>query len=440
MLDSFKSFGIAALLVLFGLGLWWGLRSGEARDSGAVERAAALESTRAERAGAIDAPRQLQADVTPEQAPVESEREEVVVVPDTASLLVEFVDQVTGEPVSGMIQLWRIGLPEDDVWTAGDQLIERLTIELGQHEFAELVPGSYRIEAGMARLGHGALDEFAVDPGANVMRFEVDAARRRLVQVAVVDQDGRPWAQKVEFMWMRSKGDTRFFSDPDWVHLRRKKDENWSIGIGGGSGGHYRSARRDWQKHPMGTLGYEVGEREPSSVAKSYLHLWKLRLERSTPQPIPFGADAELEAAITGWTEVERKQGPDSGAWPGEQRFVVDFEIDDIGGPAFVVVAVDPYLLVERLEGVADYELADLLAGLRVMCSAAPIESVNELLGAAQVDVSDHSTGASITVSSQAASVLIELNLDGKQRLKTRWFPTAEPLPRLIVAPKELDQ
>lgn len=427
---------LVALLgvVLLGLGLWLSLRENYGCLTKVVERAPVVDVPGVERTHQIAGPLGVPGDRAMDAEPSSGEREAVAFVPDTATLTVAFVDQKSGAAVDGMIQLWRLRLAEDAEWTAGDQRIDILTTEKGRAVFESLAPGLYRIEAGMARPGHGALDEFTIKAGANEMRFEVDAAMRRAVQIAVVDPWGRPWAQDVQFMWMQSVSGLRFDKDPEWAQPRRSKGENFG-GIGWGSSGHYRSSHRYYRTYPSGPLGFEVGEREPASVAKTYLHLWRLRLTRPAPQPIPFGASAELEAAITGWSPSERAKKLEADNVPGEQRFELALEVDDGGGPAFVVVAVDPYMLVERLEGVADRGLEELLAGLTVTCHAAPILPAKDGADPAVLIEPSTPNPSAVQASAKSASVEIELMLDGQRRLKTQWFPAREPMPRLIVAP-----
>ena len=439
-----KTRALVALLgvVLLGLGLWLSLRENYGCLTKAVERVPIVDVPSAERTRQIAEPLGVPSDRAMDAEPSWGEREAVAFVPDTAALTVEFVDRTSGVVVDGMLQLWRIGLAEDEDWTAGDKRIQHLTTQKGQAVFNPIPPGLYRIEAGMARPGHGDLDEFTVEAGSNFMRFEVDAALRRPVQIAVVDQAGRPWGAAVQFKWMQTVSGVRFDRDPEWAQPRQSKGEDFA-GVRWGGSGHYRTSHRTYRSHALGPLGFEVGDRDPASVAKTYLHLWNLRLTRNAPQPIPFNASAAFEAALTGWSTSERAKSLEAGEWPLEQRFELALEVDDVGGPGFVVVAVDPYSLIDRLEGVADRDLGELLEGLTVTCQAAPIRPADPDANDVTLDRTTTSTPSTtsemnlsaIETSAQAASVVIELVLDGRTRLHTKWFPAREPMPRLIVAP-----
>ena len=60
------------------------------------------------------------------------------------ALRVRLLDQVTGRPFASEVELWRLDLPDDESWTAGDQRQATAHVDPDGHTFADLPAGCYR--------------------------------------------------------------------------------------------------------------------------------------------------------------------------------------------------------------------------------------------------------------------------------------------------------
>ena len=61
------------------------------------------------------------------------------------ALRIRLLDEVTGKPFSSDVELWRLDLPEDEDWTAGDHLQATKNVGPDGGTFTDLPTGRYRI-------------------------------------------------------------------------------------------------------------------------------------------------------------------------------------------------------------------------------------------------------------------------------------------------------
>ena len=346
--------------------------------------------------------------------PVEGAREPVA-VEGTGSLTLYFVSAETGAPVEGEVDLWRLGVPEEIEWTAGDVRIARVELEAGVASFDDLKTGTYRVAALMQRRDAAYLPPFEVVAGLNAETLAVEVAARRDVQLDVLALDGARIPGRVEFL---DRGTTMHFGSwrhPEWAQPRRRKLEGDTlIGVGGAGGGRYHTPHRSWGERERGERGFVLERLRSSRRTMTYVHKLRLRVERSVPLALD-GAWSLAEArAYTGRGDVGFEDtlegtGGLSELAEREQRWMNDVRLEDTGSDAYVIVAVDPVDIAWRIEGVEGFSELEVLSGLEIELVASPAEARED------------------------AQVLLSLTLDGELRLSTRWFPLREPIPRLAV-------
>lgn len=347
---------------------------------------------------------------------------ELVAAEVRASLELRFVDAASGAPVSGEIDLWRLDVAADTEWTAGDVRIGEAELEEGRAVFPELAVGTYRVEAVMQKRTAESLPAFEVVEGPNVRTFEVEPAGMRDVQLEVLGVDGVRFAGRVEFF---DKGTTMSFRgarEPVWAEPRRLKappDEHL-IGMAGAGGGYYMTSHRSWRERERGERGFVLPRLRESNRERTYVHKWRLRLERVTPVPVQDTWSVAEARAYTGHGEVGYEEPGDGGGGLQElavrgQRWENALRIEDEGADTYVVVVVDPVDLAWRIEGVEGFSELEVLEGLEVELVAAPTGDV-----------------------APKPEAVFTLSLDGEVVLRSRWFPLQEPLPRLIArAPQD---
>jgi len=404
-------------LLLFGLLVWVVLDRGERSPGEGVGRSVEEPKAGLQRTTEIAAPVLHAAPLEGAELAEPSESGRELVEADLrAQLELRFVHVETGEPVSGEIDLWRLGVPADEEWTAGDVRIGEVDLEDGRAVFDDLIPGAYRVEALMQRRKAASLLAFEVEAGSNALTFDVDPAARRDVQLEVLGVDGALFTGKVEFY---DRGSTMSFSGsrvPDWATPRVLKApaDEYAIGIGGAGGGYYMTSHRTWREHEREPLGFVLKRLRESSRELTYVHKWRMRLERVMPVPV-LGTWSIAEARAFTGNENVGFDGPDDGSGglseieARGQRWVCDVRIRDTGADAYVVVAVDPLDLVRRIEGVEGFTELEVFEGLAV-----------ELIA------------ASADEAPMEPQVVLALTLDGEVVLRSRWYPLKEPLPRLI--------
>ena len=156
---------------------------------------------------------------------------------DTAGqgrLLLRLVDGDSGLPVSMRVRLWRVGIPEDEEWTQGDEAVGSVTVEENGSLVESLVPGRYRFHAPDQRKEAEDPPDFPVLPGENDLTARVLMPRTLIVHLRVFDEDGRP----LERGNRRTTINSTYFSlsDPSWIRKRRRKERTGGhrdLGIGG---------------------------------------------------------------------------------------------------------------------------------------------------------------------------------------------------------------
>jgi len=144
--------------------------------------------------------------------------------PVEAALFLALLDEETGDPVELELQLWRLGVAADDVWTRGDRLEARCRIPAGGRWIDDLPPGRYRIYSPSLRRGSEDPPAFDVAGVEVRLRLFVPACRTRRLIVRVLDEAGRP-LDRATCEWRGSSSWSRCEAElPPWHVPRRRHD------------------------------------------------------------------------------------------------------------------------------------------------------------------------------------------------------------------------
>ena len=155
------------------------------------------------------------------------------------ALRLRLVDQVTGKPFASNVELWRLDLPEDESWTAGDhcQVTGRVRADGGT--FTNLPAGRYRVAAhGQSYLADDDPPAFLVRGAVTDLTLPARAPRSHRIYLQVFDERGRE-LRTGNVRRHRSASSTCAPGVPAWARLRQPKGASASIngrlGMGGGA-------------------------------------------------------------------------------------------------------------------------------------------------------------------------------------------------------------
>lgn len=160
--------------------------------------------------------------------------------PVTASVFLRVLDRATGASLASPIELWQLGLPEDEVWGPGDRLHGEFELPTDGLEIENLPLGRYRALV-LAR-PRGAEDppEFTLGAGGLSVELQIDLPRAYRLYLQVVDESGVP----VEQAWIKRSIEYLGRAKAAFAKPRWKKGDEHFFGVGGGAGGSYRGTTR----------------------------------------------------------------------------------------------------------------------------------------------------------------------------------------------------
>jgi len=157
------------------------------------------------------------------------------------ALRLRLLDDVTGKPFTSDVELWRLDLPEDEEWTAGDLLQAERNVGPDGGTFADLPAGRYRVVVhGQSFLAEDDPPAFLVRRAFTDLELSVRAPRSHRVYLQVFDERGREMrtAKLRHHDWSWASDGP---ADPAWARRREPKRAsaslNRSIVVGGGIGG-----------------------------------------------------------------------------------------------------------------------------------------------------------------------------------------------------------
>ncbi len=161
-----------------------------------------------------------------------------------------------GAPRAGRILLWRVEIPVEPPWGAGDQYVGDYAVPASGLVLPDLVPGRYRVLCDAQALSAGELAPFEVRGATSEIVLDVDPPREREAWVDLVDARGEPFETAELTLSTRSGG----MRTPEWRHPRAPLDpegEYPAQGVGGGMSS--TTYDRPPRKVRRGAHGFSLG-------------------------------------------------------------------------------------------------------------------------------------------------------------------------------------
>ena len=188
--------------------------------------------------------------------------------PARGALMLSFRDDESGAAVAlRRVQLWRLGLPEDDDWTAGDLLQGRFEVPVEGLRIPDLPEGRYRVYSYWLRFGSDDPPEFEVFGVETVVELAVPMCRDRRVHLKLFDGAGRSWTATGRRGGGCTSG-TRSGSDyPSWRVRRTGKRREFREPSGDVRG--CGPGEKEFRSIVAGPWGFDLGEfRDASRVSE----------------------------------------------------------------------------------------------------------------------------------------------------------------------------
>jgi len=176
-----------------------------------------------------------------------------------ASALFTLRSKDDGKPVAGELRLWRIELPAEPGWTAGDEYAGAFQVPEAGLAIPDLKPGRYRAICGAHARSAPELPAFELRASGDPVVLEVQKPRSREVWVEIVDARGQLF-ETAEYAPSSRSGRLR---TPDWLHLRSRIEADGSL-VGEGYGGGFHHSRSDHgaRRLKRGAHGFSLGLEE----------------------------------------------------------------------------------------------------------------------------------------------------------------------------------
>lgn len=173
----------------------------------------------------------------PEQEPMVQERPTVDAVPPesirdilatdemdwgTATLRLRLRDDRDGRPAEMPVRLWRLGVPADATWNAGDEMRASLIVRERGVTVERLPAGRYRVQCLEARDGSDP-PEFDVRNGSNERELAVPSRRAFRVRLRLVDERGEVVRRSIQWETLEPAfGVVSVESAPSWATPRKR--------------------------------------------------------------------------------------------------------------------------------------------------------------------------------------------------------------------------
>ncbi len=294
------------------------------------------------------------------------------------SLVLHFFDSLSGEPVSGKADLWRLDAPGNDHWTKGDQKQVTFTAKEGTARCDKLPPGRYRVFSRFARKGSGSAQEFSIAGELTSASISVEMPQMEQVFLRLVDAQGKQLAssevRRLEIKNCGYQHTTRSGLEPEWQVTRMPLNSN-VLGMLGGGGGYKGASHRSWNPVEHGPQGILVGELRGDAREARRSYRRKLRMNGGS------GTTVLLETHGTG---------------------------------EYVAVLPSHQEIHDRLEFPADATRLDLMDELWITVEAVPV---------------DTSLGESTSSQWSLSEVTIRISVSEYQNVNVKWIPGEEPVP-----------
>jgi len=175
--------------------------------------------------------------------------------PAKATLQLSLREKDGGKPSEGELQLWRVGIPAEKGWSAGDEFVGNYRVPAAGLAIPDLSPGTYRALCAAHAASAPELAAFEVEGPRTELALEVVAPRTREVWVDVVDAIGSTF-ESAEYTPGSRSGKPRV---PGWLHARSKLEPDGSSATTGAGGAVFSSTRDGGRKLKRGAHGFSIG-------------------------------------------------------------------------------------------------------------------------------------------------------------------------------------
>jgi len=200
-------------------------------------------------------------------------------------LSLRVVDAATDRPVKAAVVLWRLDVPEDDAWTAGDVRLASVDVGEAPFRFEGLPPGRYRAEVPGRRKDAADPPAFDVRRGENERTVAVTMPGSFRAWVRLFDEEGHEVGAAERWSGMLSWYDRPL--TPEWAHPRTSRSPGRQTGLGGGCSWIVsRNPAAPWVEIPREPSGCSLGSFPESSAGRAPAWRVAVRPASSTAESV----------------------------------------------------------------------------------------------------------------------------------------------------------
>ncbi len=295
-----------------------------------------------------------------------------------STLELTFLDSVTGHPVSGFVDLWRLGVAGNESWTDGDQKQARLEAKEGKVTVNDLAEGRYRTFVYRARKGSDSAPEFSVEGDLTSVQVQVEMPRPVRVRLHLVDMHGFPFQSPLDPKFEVKKSQSPEYRPdelrPKWLSRRALRDP--SVTLPGRTGGaSMGSGAKSWTEVEHASGGIDLGEVLGDPRHYFTRHRWKVRIANGKP--------------VSVW--------------------MVAFGVGN-----YVAVLPNPDDILDSIDLPDGVTAADLREEISISIFAVPV---------------DFNKGESIAARWPQIKLRVRIRLTGFERVSVEWKPGQESMP-----------
>lgn len=315
-------------------------------------------------------------------------------VTETLALILRLFDAETLQPVSGALQLWRVNLPENEQWTAGDRLVLETKAQDGRLEVPNLTAGDYRVHCLFAVEGSPASAAFRLQHDQQQVELKVTMPRKEEAHITWVSSNGALLGGDQEILerqWAGNSSRMNSHPDPVWAQERRQKIENEETMTfrGRGAGGRFGSrSHQSWRAQIDGEGRYPLNQIEQNS------RLWK-------------------NQSFSRWRRGGRED--------------IRLSVSAQGTGEYAAVFLEPKEVQQQLRFPAGFEPHDVTSEIQILCEAVPF-GLNPQQQEQQVVYLEQAW--------QRSTVSITLDVPEYAPVSLTWRPIDGPLPVIALLPR----
>ncbi len=219
-----------------------------------------------------------------------------------AVLDLQLLDAATEQPVASYVELWRIDAPENEHWTAGDQLQDQAQVPVEGWAFRRLPEGRFRVVCHAQVWGEDP-SELEVRAPTTRASLSIKTPRAFRIHLDVRDRFGAQIAD----LHLTGKNEEVLDSHDDWRHQRSLKASAgaWvSVGYGGGWGFN------EWSSQGAQPAdGFDLGMHSEADCGGHQRTVWDMATGDGRRVRVRFpprmDADQVLLAVVLSASEIE---------------------------------------------------------------------------------------------------------------------------------------